>query len=253
MHLTKHLLSKFRNADEAPKLHLFGQLKRVTKQWLDHHLVCKGDTFPAQLMYLELANMACERILAGITAENMDKCPVEAILDSYNPTGSTAHVRFSTSKTDRWETSAQHCHVNFVVLDSDWEAELCRVVEAHPKVRAYVKNHSLGFEVPYRMGADTHKYRPDFIVLIDDGRGADDLLRLVVEVKGYRGEDAKVKKQTIETYWVPGVNHLGSYGRWAFAEFTDMFAMASDFKAVISKQLDDIIASVAGKTGTGRG
>jgi type III restriction enzyme len=25
----------------------------------------------------------------------------------------------------------------------------------------------------------------------------------------------------METYWVPGVNNLGSYGRWDFAEFTE--------------------------------
>ena len=33
------------------KLHLFGQLKRITKQWLETCLVCKGGTYPAQLMY----------------------------------------------------------------------------------------------------------------------------------------------------------------------------------------------------------
>lgn len=89
--------------------------------------------------------------------------------DPYNPTGSTAFVRFNTSKTDRWETSSNHCHINWVILDSDWEAEFCRVAEAHPRVRAYVKNHNLGFEVPYRYGSENRKYRPDFIVLIDDG------------------------------------------------------------------------------------
>jgi type III restriction enzyme len=77
--------------------------------------------------------------------------------------------------------------------------------------------------VPYRYGSETRKYLPDFIVLMDDGRGSDDLLRLVVEIKGYRREDAKEKKSTIETYWVPGVNHLKTYGRWAFAEFTEIY------------------------------
>ena len=33
-------------------------------------------------------------------------------------------------------------------------------------------------------------FRPDFIVLVDDGHGPDGLLRLVVEIKGYRREDA---------------------------------------------------------------
>ena len=82
------------------------------------------------------------------------------------------------------------------------------MAEAHPRVRAYVKNHNLGLEVPYRYGSETRKYLPDFIVLVDDGHGADDLLHLVVEIKGYRREDAKEKKSTMETYWVPGVNNL---------------------------------------------
>jgi type III restriction enzyme len=35
-HLTQRLLyTKWRDPGEAPKLHLFGQLKRVTKLWLD--------------------------------------------------------------------------------------------------------------------------------------------------------------------------------------------------------------------------
>jgi len=45
---------------------------------------------------------------------------------------------------------------------------------------------------------------PDFIVLVDDGHGDRDLLHLIVEIKGYRREDAKEKKSTMETYWVPG-------------------------------------------------
>lgn len=76
-------------------------------------------------------------------------------------------------------------------------------------MRAYVKNHGLGLEVPYRFGSETRKYLPDFIVLVDDGHGDDDLLHLVGEIKGYRREDAVVKKSTMDTYWVPGVNHLG--------------------------------------------
>jgi type III restriction enzyme len=87
-----------------------------------------------------------------------------------------------------------------VILDSDWEAEFCRVVEAHPRVRAYVKNHNLGLDVPYRYGSEMRIYRPAFIVLVDDSHGDDDLLHLVVQIKGYRREDAKEKKTTMETY-----------------------------------------------------
>jgi len=241
-HVTHRLLyTKWRDPGEEPKLHLFGQLKRVTKQWLDSCLVCKGETYPALLMYQELADMACNRITAGITRAFIGERPIKALLDPYNPTGSSSHVRFTTSKRDRWETRSDRCQVNWVILDSDWEAEFCRVAESHPKVRAYVKNHNLGLEVPYRYGSEMRKYRPDFIVLVDDGRGDDDPLHLVVEIKGYRREDAKEKKSTMETYWVPGVRHLATYGRWAFAEFTDVYQIETDFKAKVESEFDKMI------------
>jgi type III restriction enzyme len=131
--------------------------------------------------------------------------------------------------------------VNWVIFDSDWEAEFCRVVESMPQVKAYVKNHNLGLEVPYRYGSVMRKYIPDFVVLIDDGHGQDDLLRLIVEIKGYRKEDAKEKKSTMETYWIPGVNNLGQFGRWAFLEFTDVWIFEDELKA----ELEDEISKIA--------
>ncbi|HYD53675.1 MAG TPA: DEAD/DEAH box helicase family protein [Gemmatimonadaceae bacterium] len=253
-HLTQRLIyTKFRDAGEAPKLHLFGQLKRVTREWLDNHLVCRGNTFPAQLMYQQLADMACNRIVAGITARFLGERPITALPDPYNPVGSTAHVRFNTSRTDRWQTDPSRCHVNWVILDSDWEAELCRVVEKHPRVKAYVKNHNLGLEVPYRYGSESRRYLPDFIVLVDDGHGDDDLLHLVVEIKGYRREDAKEKKSTMDTYWVPAVNHMGTLGRWAFAELTEVYQIESDFEAKVEGTFDQMLDSAApAVAGSGR-
>jgi type III restriction enzyme len=197
--------------------------------------VCEGGTYPAQVLYLDLADRACVLITAGITQAHSDKKPIKALLRDYDPTGSTRHVRFSTSKQDRWDTSGPppKNHVNWVILDSDWEAEFCRVAEAHPKVVAYTKNHSLGFEVPYRDGSLSRHYRPDFIVLVDDGRGPDNLRHVVVEIKGYRREDAKAKKLAMDKYWIPGVNNLESYGRWTFVELTDVSTMDSKFAALI--------------------
>lgn len=245
-HLTHRLLyTKWRDPGEEPKLHLFGQLKRITRQWLDNCLVCKGGTFPAQLMYLSLADMACERITAGITRSLVGEKPIKAILDPYNPTGSTIHVNFNTSKTNRWQTDARRCHINWVILDSDWEAEFCRVAEAHPLVKAYVKNHNLGLEVPYRYGSEIRKYIPDFIVLIDDGRG--NLIHLIVEIKGYRREDAKEKKSTMENYWIPGVNNLGLYDRWDFTEFTEVYRIEADFEAKVEAEFNKMINSTIEK------
>lgn len=193
--------------------------------------------------------MACKRITTAITRSFRGKRPVKAVLDPYNPTGSTMHVNFNTSKKNRWQTDARRCHLNWVILDSDWEAEFCRVAESHPKVKAYVKNHNLGLEVPYRYGSEMRIYLPDFIVLIDDGQ--DYPLNLIVEIKGYRREDAKEKKSTMETYWVPGVNNHGHYGRWAFSEFTEVYRIESDFKARVEAEFNKMIEQTLHKKGDG--
>jgi len=239
-HLTKYLIyNHFRDANEEPKLHLFGQLKSICRQWIGDYLVCKGGTYPAQLLYQEIANMACQKMKAAITEATTDKRTIKAILDPYNPTGSTRHINFNTSKANRWRTDPRKCHVNWVVCDSDWEAEFCRVAESHPRVKAYVKNQGMGLEVPYLYGSVARKYIPDFIVKIDDGQP--DLLNLIVEIKGYRGEDAKEKASTMRTLWVPGVNNLGTYGRWQFAEFTSVFDIEDEFNALMTQLLASTI------------
>ena len=227
-HLAKHLLFKyFRGANESPKLHLLGDVKRIAREWLDGgYLVCTGGTTPAQLLHAVIADDACTRIHAAI-ARSLGEGRIRAVLDPYNPRGSTAEVDFSTSKTNRWRTDPAKCHINWAICDSDWEAEFCRVAEAHPRVLAYAKNQGMGFTVPYCMGSRPHQYVPDFIVRIDDGGKKP--VNLVVEVKGMRGEDAKIKAETLRTSWLPGVNDLKDFGRWDFVEFTDVHQMEDDF------------------------
>ena len=193
LHLTKRLLeTKWRDPNEDMKMHLFGKLRNVVKEWLDTCLICQGGAHPAQLMYQSLADIACNKITAAITSRSGERS-IKALLDSYNPIGSTRHVSFNTSRTGLWTTDSRKCHVNMAVLDSDWEAEFCRVVESHPSVRAYVKNHNLGLDVPYLFGSTSRTYITDFIVLVDDGRN--DLLNLIIEIKGFRGEDAKGEEE----------------------------------------------------------
>ena len=245
--LTSRLLyNDWRDPDDGPKLHLFGQLKRITRTWLDECLECKGNTYPAQLMVADLADLACEKITAAITRAELSRQPVKAMLDPYNPTGSTRRVNFTTSRTQRYAASPR-CHLNWAILDSTWEGELCRVLDSHTRVLAWVKNRNLGFDVPYRFGGVARKYVPDFIALLDDDAGEDDPLYLVVEVKGFRGEDAKAKKEAMDTYWVPGVNALGCHGRWAFLELRDPFQMQDEFEVSIRAALDEVAADSQAK------
>jgi len=53
-------------------------------------------------------------------------------------------------------------------------------------------------------------------------------------------EDAK-EKNAMETYRVPGVNNLGTYGRWAFAEFTEVFRIEADFEAKVQAEFNKMI------------
>lgn len=235
--MAKHILySHFRDNDGEPKLHLFGQLKRIVRQWIDNgYLECKGGTGSWMLQYLDIANEAAERIYHAIAGTIGDEKKVLAVLDPYNPKGSTSHVGFQTTR-DLWATAQDKSHINYVVCDSDWEAEFARVAEQHSRVLSYVKNQGLGLEIPYKDGSTARRYLPDFIVQIDDGRETP--LNLIVEVKGYRRENVKLKSETMRTKWIPGVNNLKSWGRWQFVEFSDVYEMDKEFKVLIDGVID---------------
>lgn len=234
--LASYVMNRFfLDENGEPKLYLFGQIKRIVRQWIDEgYLDCKGGTAAWMLQYQEIAAQAGERIQLAIEKGTAPEGTLRAVLDPYNPAGSTRHVGFSTSK-GLWETASHKCHINFVVCDSDWEAEFARVAEAHPQVISYVKNQGVGLEVPYMDGSAARRYIPDFIVQIDDGHGEDDPLNLVIEVKGYRDENVKLKSETMRTKWVPGVNALGTQGRWLFEEFGDVYDMDKEFAALVAK------------------
>lgn len=233
---TRIVQRKMTSPNEPASGQLIMQVKSILRRWMKDHLVLKGGTQPAQLLYYAIADSVADKIDRAIHRAQEGGGSIIALLDPYNRDGSTKYVGFNTSQ-DTYETS-QRCHVNLAVTDSDWELEFCRVADKHPRVLAWVKNHNLGFEVPYRSGGEARRYRPDFILKIDDGRGEADPLHLVVEIKGYRGEDAKDKAEKMETLWVPGVNHLGTFGRWAFAEFREKWTIQTEFAASIRAWLD---------------
>ena len=137
-HLTSRLLeTKWRDPGEAPKLHLFGQLRQITRRWLDEHLVCRGKTYPAQLMHRELADMACERI----TKPPSPARTRARIRSRPSSIPTTPPARRATSGSPRPGPFAGRpicacCHVNWAICDSDWEAEFCRVVEKQPQACA---------------------------------------------------------------------------------------------------------------------
>ena len=239
-HLAKHLLyTQVPRPGEEPKLHLFGQLKRIARDGSTAAIcVCTGGTYPAQLIYQEIADMACERITAAITATLRRRAARSR--PSSTPTtrrARRAHVNFTTSKTTRWKTDAAPLprqlgglrqRLGGGVLPRRRGAPARARLRQEPGPRAS-RCRICSAPTPRQLPARLH--RPD-----RRRHGDDDPLNLIVEIKGYRGEDAKDKANTMDAYWVPGVNNLGTFGRWAFAEFKDWSTRsAANFDALIER------------------
>ncbi|MDB5969318.1 MAG: restriction endonuclease [Hydrocarboniphaga sp.] len=70
----------------------------------------------------------------------------------------------------------------------------------------------------------------------------------VVAPPAAAARDAKEKKATMELYWVPGVNNLKQYGRWALAEFGDVFQVQEDFRQRVAAEFQRLIEQATGDT-----
>ena len=51
----------------------------------------------------------------------------------------------------------------------------------------------------------------------------------------------------MDNYWVPGVNNSEQYGRWAFAEFTEVYQIETNFKATVEKEFKKMIETAIAK------
>ncbi len=220
--LAKLTLEKY-FSDDAGNLKpwFFPQLLRIAQQWLAECVIYKDNTFPQLLLLLEFAHDAADRIYKAIVAGDTGDRSLKPILYPYDPIGSTRYVAFDTRRPV-YATCPEKCHVSHVVADTDsWEQKLAQTLEDMKEVACYVKNHNLGFTIPYTLNGEEKNYIPDFIVKLDDGQGKENTLNLILEVTGENRKDKEAKASTARTLWVPAVNNHGGFGRWAFLEITD--------------------------------
>jgi type III restriction enzyme len=216
-HLAGRTLDRwFRDADSNAKPWLFPSLLAITRRWMAQCLHVAPGAHAAYLLWPAVSDNAANNIYRACLEPNDQETTLRPILDPYNPVGSSGHVGFNTTKDNFWTPRATRCHINLIVCDGDWEAAAAQILDNHPAVLRYVKNDHLGFEVPYEYAGQEHRYRPDFIAALNDGRGAEDPLHLVLEVKGERDGMDDAKHDTIRRLWVPAVNADGRYGRWGF-------------------------------------
>ena len=211
----------FRDDVGSPKVWLFPDLVTITRRWMRKYLVLKDNTFPQLLLLIEKSHQAADRIYQAIVAADDGQKRLLPIPKSYDTLGSTRYVDFDTTRPV-YKTDPAKCHVSHVVADTDsWEQKLAQALEQMPEVFAYVKNDHLGFAIAYIVNGDQRNYLPDFLVVVDDGRGRDDPLHLILEVSGERDAEKAAKVATARNLWVPAVNNAGTWGRWDFIEITD--------------------------------
>jgi len=68
----------------------------------------------------------------------------------------------------------------------------------------------------------------------------DDLLHLLLEVSGQKKKEKDAKVQTARTMWVPAVNNLGTFGRWAFLEIdgSNLHKTKQEIRNLLTMRLD---------------
>ena len=220
-------------------MHLFGQLKRIAREWLDGgYLRCTGGTYPAQLIYQEIADMAAERIKAAITRGAGRRASGQGDPRPLQP--------------DRLDPLRQFHHI-------EGDAAGRPITRRVPRQLGRLRQRLGGGVLPRRRGAPARarlrqepgprlrgavsatartpqKYLPDFIVRVDDGRADDPLESRSSRSRAIAARTPRRRPTRCDAYWVPGVNNLGTFGRWAFAEFKEsVYAIAANFDALIER------------------
>ena len=210
---------------------------RITRRWLAECLTLKDNVFPQYLLVQDLAHDVADRIYRSIADSAPGEPRLRPILYPYDSVASTRYVEFDTIRKV-WTTRADKCHVSHVVLDSDWEAKMAQSLEDMPEVVAYVKNYNLGFTIPYTLNDQVRQYNADYLVRVDDGRGPEDSLNLILEVTGEKKKDKEAKVETAGRLWVPAINNDGRFGRWAFLEIKDPWNAQTEIRALVRGTAD---------------
>jgi type III restriction enzyme len=219
--------------DPEVKAWLFPQALRITKEWLEKCVTCKDNTFPQLLLLIEFAHDAVDRIYKSIVSAKEGEKTLKPILHPYDTVGSTRYVDFDTTRPV-YSTEPGKCHVSHVVADTEsWEQKVAQALEEMEEVAAYVKNHNLGFTIPYTLNGEERNYIPDFIIHIKDKDGG--VTSLILELTGEKKKDKDAKVSTARSLWVPAVNNHGGFGKWAFLEVSDPW----DVKHTIRKSVLD--------------
>ena len=237
-HLTQNILEKYFREDmqiekSTAKWWLFPQLLDIVRFWMQNYLHYKDSAYPQMLMIDECRDDAAHKISVAINMTDRKVGDILPILSPDNPVGSTCYVDFETARPV-YPTDPKKCHISHVVADTEtWEQKTAQALEEMDEVVHYVKNHNLGFSIPYIAYEGTKQYVPDFIVKLKIGDG--EPLNLILEVTGKNRRNKKRKADTTRNQWVKAVNNAQKFGRWEFLEIFDPWDVQKTIRAHINK------------------
>jgi len=114
------------------------------------------NTFPQLLLLLQFAHDAADRIYKAIVASTPGPKALKPILRPYDTIGTTRHVDFDTTRPT-YAPRADRCHLSHVVADHGFlEQKVAQNAGGYAGSLRYVKNHNLGFTIPYTLNGEEH-------------------------------------------------------------------------------------------------
>lgn len=218
---TKELIRyHFSDDDGNRNFQKFNKLKEIVKYWYDNKVLLLNmqDENYKKLVYFEEPKTVVDHINRGINPHINTSEFIKPVFNYYNKFGSTKYVNGNTSK-DVYPT--EKSHVNYVVMDSDWEGVCAKTLEEIDDVISYVKNDFMGFIIPYVKNGEDKKYYTDFIAKVRKRNG--ETANLMIEITGMN-KDKEEKKWFVENRWIPAVNAVKEkyeYDEWHFIEIAN--------------------------------
>jgi len=232
--ITKELI-KYHFSDEEgnPRFQKFNKLKNIVTEWYNEKVLLLNipDQRFKRLLYFEEPKKIVDHIARGINPQLNTTEHIRPVFNYYNKFSSTKYVNGNTVK-DVYPT--EKSHVNYVVMDSDWEGICAKTLEEIETVECYVKNQFLGFAIPYTKDGKDRQYFTDFIARVKSKDGS--IKNLMIEISGMSKDKAE-KKWFVENRWIPAVNALKEkyeYPEWHFIE------VANDIRNIKNQLIEKI-------------
>ena len=217
-----HLMIReyYTSREHGQQFQKFPDIRRIVEQWYNQQLEIKGGDGSQEqkrLVMLWDYKAVLGNIMEGVHKANADHEEISAVLNYYNPEGSTVHVFRPTNKPV-WPT--EKSHVNYVISDDDgWQKTAAQVLDSMKNVVCWVKNTYLGFRIPYTVGDENREYQPTFIVRVK--LKDESLVNLIVECEDFDNDHSgnkDAKRHYLEDCGIPAANNLKTDGRWDMME-----------------------------------